>query len=219
MTSRGLALIAVALVLSAGLLGVQLASGGADFVPQRPADPCQDRPRTTQDKDDLEGLAETIVLTGLDQTACKLGVSRERLLLALPSQKDRAELARETGTDERGLAQALKDGLRTGVDRLDKSGQLPKTSALLPSVADQLGISKTLVDAIPDSLVDNLLPTGDLLRRALDKIDMNTVLANLDDRQSLESTLRDALVQAAKDEIKERIKDALPGPLQGLLGG
>ena len=43
MSPRGFALIAVALVLSAGLLGVQLASGGADFVPQRPADPCQDR--------------------------------------------------------------------------------------------------------------------------------------------------------------------------------
>jgi hypothetical protein len=216
MSPRGFALIAVALVLSAGLLGVQLASGGADFVSQRPADPCQERARTGQD--DLEGLAETVVLTGLDETACKLGVSRERLLLALPSQKDRAELARETGTDERGLAQALKDGLRTGVDRLDKAGQLPKTSALLPSVADQLGISKNLVDAIPDSVVDNLLPTADVLRRALDKLDMNTILANLDDRQALESTLRDALVQAALDEVRERIKDALPGPLQGLLG-
>ena len=118
MSPRGFALIAVALVLSAGLLGVQLASGGGDFVPQRPADPCQERGRTGQD--DLESLAETVVLTGLDEAACKLGVSRERLLLALPSQKDRAELARETGTDERGLAQALKDGLRTGVDRLDE---------------------------------------------------------------------------------------------------
>jgi hypothetical protein len=218
MSSRGLALIAVALVLSAGLVGVQLASGGADFVPQRPADPCQDRPRTNPDEDDLEGLAEAIVLTGVDEAACKLGVSRERLLLALPSQKDRAALARETGTDERGLAQALKDGLRTGIDRLDKAGQLPKTSALLPSVADQLGISKSLVGAIPDSVVDDLLPTADVLRRAVDKIDMNVILANLDDREALESTLRDALVQAAIDELREQVTDALPGPLQGLLG-
>ena len=48
MSSRGIALIAVALCLSAGLLGVQLASGGADFVPERPADPCQDRAPTGQ---------------------------------------------------------------------------------------------------------------------------------------------------------------------------
>ena len=53
-------------------------------------------------------------------------MSRERLLLALPSEEDRAELARETGTDERGLAQAIDDGLHTGVDRLEKTGQLPK---------------------------------------------------------------------------------------------
>jgi hypothetical protein len=218
MNPRGVALIAVALVLSAGLLGVQLASGGADFVPQRPADPCQDRPPASHDEDNLEALAQTIVLTGVDEAACKLGVSRERLLLALPSQKDRAELARETGTDERGLAQALQDGLRTGIDRLDRTGQLPKTSALLPSLADQLGVSKTLVEALPDSLVDDLLPTDDVLRRAVDKIDMNTVLANLDDRQTLESTLREALVQAAIDEVKAKIKDALPGPFGGLFG-
>ena len=91
MSPRGIALIAAALCLSAGLLGVQLASGGADFVPQRPADPCQDRARTGTD--DLEGLAETVVLAGLDDAACKLGVTRERLLLALPSEEDRAELA------------------------------------------------------------------------------------------------------------------------------
>ncbi len=92
-------------------------------------------------------------------------MSRERLLLALPSQRDRAKLARETGTDERGLALALKAGLRSGIDRLDRTGQLPKTSALLPSVADQLGIPKSLVGLIPDSVVDGLLPTDDLLRR------------------------------------------------------
>jgi hypothetical protein len=216
MNPRGFALVAIALVLSAGLLGVQLASGGGDFVPQRPADPCQDRARTG--RDDLEGLVETVVLTGLDEAACKLGVSRERLVLAVPSKKDRAELAREIGTDDRGLAQAIDDGLRTGVDRLEKAGQLPKTSALLPSVADQLGISQSLVDLIPDKLVDDLLPTADVLRWSLDKIDVNTVLADLDDRKSLETTLRDALVQGAIDEVTGRIKDALPGPLRGLLG-
>lgn len=217
MSRRGLAVIGVAVVLSAGLLGVQLASGGGDFVPQRPADPCQERSRAAPAQDDLEGLAETIVLTGLDETACQLGVSRERLVLALPSRRDRAALARETGTDERGLALALKDGLRTGVDRLDRSGRLPKTSALLPSIADQLGISENLVGLIPDSVVDGLLPTDDVLRRSLDRIDVNTVLANLNDRRSLESTLRDALVQGAIDEVKAKIKGALPGPLQTIL--
>jgi hypothetical protein len=215
MNARGFALIAVALVLCGGLICVQLAAGGADFVPQVAADPCRDRGRTGTN--DLEGLAETVVLTGLDEAACTLGVSRERLLLALPSEADRAELAKETGTDERGLARAIKDGLGTGVDRLDKAGQLPKVSALLPAIADQLGISRTLVGLIPDRVVDELLPTAGVLRRSLEKIDVNTVLAGLDDPASLEPTLRDALKQGALDEAKRQLKDALPGPLQGLI--
>jgi hypothetical protein len=203
MRPRGFALIAVALVLAAGLLGVQLASGGADFVPQRAADPCQDRGRTG--KVDLEGLAGTVVLTGLDEAACKLGVSRERLLLATLSKGARAEFARETGTDDRSLARAIEDGLRAGVDRLEKTGRLPKASALLPSIADQLGISESLVDLIPDSTVDDLLPTADVLRSSLDNIDVNAILAGLDDRKSIESMLRDALVQGAIDEVKRSL--------------
>lgn len=216
MTSRGLALIAVALVLSAGLLCVQLASGGADFVPQRAADPCQDRGRTVSS--DLESVMEAVVLQGLDGAACKLGVTRERLLLALPSQQDRAQLAQEAGTDEQGLALAIKEGLGTGVDRLERSGQLPTWSALLPSIADQLGISPGLARLIPDSLLAQLPPPADVLRSSLDKVDVSAVLANLNDRSSLERILRDALVQGALDETKGRIQEALPGPLSGLLG-
>ena len=134
------------------------------------------------------------------------------------SEDARAELARETGTDDRGPARAIEDGLRAGVDRLEKTGQLPKASALLPSVADQLGISERLLDLIPDSMVDDLLPTADVLRSSLDNIDVNAILAGLDDRKSLESMLRDALVQGAIDELKRSIKDGLPGPLRGLLG-
>lgn len=215
MTSRGVALIATAVLLSVCLLGVQLASGGGDFVPQRTADPCKDRGRPV--KNDLEGLAEAVVLTGIDDAACKLGVSRERLLLALPSRSDRVTLAREAGTDEAGLAQAIKDGLSTGVDRLDQSHQLPQWSAVLPSVADQLGIPQSLIGLIPDSLVDQLPPIADVLHLALDKIEVNAVLEDLDSGKSLEPTLRDALVQAAIAEVKGRIGAAVPGPLQGLL--
>ncbi len=217
MSSRGIALIVAAVLLSAAVLGVQLASGGSDFVPQRAADPCQAAPKTSTA--DLEGLAQAVVLTGLDETACKLGVSRERLVLALASQADRAALAREAGTDERGVAQALKDGLLAGVDRLEQTGQLPKASALLPSVAGQLGIPPGLAALIPASAIDNLLPTGDVLRRSLDKVDVDTILAGLNDPGTLETTLRDAVVQGATDEARAKLKDALPGGLQGLLGG
>ncbi len=216
MSSRGLGLIAAAVILSAGLLGVQLASGGSSFVPQRAADPCRDRGGTVSN--DLESLGEAVVLTGVDEAACNLGVSRERLLLALPSKQDRADLAHKAGTDESGLSQTIKDGLRTGVGRLDRAGRLPSQKALLALVADQLGLSKGLVDLIPSGLADTLPSTADLLRSSLDRLDVNTVLDNLGDRASLESTLRDALLQGAIDEAKSRLGQVLPGPLQGLLG-
>jgi hypothetical protein len=215
-SARGLALIAAAIALSAGLLGIQLASGGADYVPQRTADPCRDRGGGPIPPD-FESIAEAVVLTGLDEAACDLGVSRERLLLAVPSREDRAELARELGTDERGIATAIRDGLRSGVDRLEQAGRLPRSSALLPAVADELGIPQGLVNLIPDGLVEDLLPTAGVLRQSLERLDVDDVLANLDDESSLESTLRDALVRGALDEAKARIRDALPAPLRGLL--
>ena len=103
------------------------------------------------------------MLLGLDEAACKLGVSRERLVLALPVAADRRALARELGSDEAELARQLKAGLVRAVDRLDRAGRLPKASALLPAVVAELdlpGPVETLVDAIPADTVDSLAPTG-----------------------------------------------------------
>ncbi len=216
MNTRGIVLIVAALVLGAGLLGVQLAAGGADFVPQRSADPCQDLGRTAPDE--LAGLVETVVVTGVNDAACELGVSRERLLLSLLSPEDRAELAREAGTDENGLAETIKEGLEHAIDRLDAAGQLPKASALLPSLADQLGIPDPLVNSVPDALLDRLPPTADMLRWSLDRIDVRTILTEADQGRSPESILRDALIQGVKDDARAWLKDVLPGPLGGLFG-
>ena len=165
MSSRGIALIAVALVLSAGLLGVQLASGGADFVPQRAADPCQDRGRTVTT--DLEGLAETVVLTGLDEAACKLGVSRERLLLALPSKR--------TAPSSRGRPAPTSAAWR----RRSRTACAPASTGSSRPVSCRRGRAPAvgrrparhpegLVGLIPDGLVDSLPPTADVLRPSLD---------------------------------------------------
>lgn len=216
MNVRGLALISVAVVLSAALLVIQLAASGADFVPQRSADPCADPGRTAPA--DLAGLVETVVVTGVNDAACTLGVSRERLLLALLSPQDRAELARETGTDERGLEQAITDGLHHGIDRLEKAGQLPEPSALLPSLAAEAGIPGGLVDRIPGVLLGRLPSTGDMLRWSLDRIDVGTILTELDGGRSFESILRDALIQGVKDDARSWLKDVLPGALGRLFG-
>lgn len=215
MSRRGLALIGIAIAASIGLLGIQLASGGADFVPERPADPCQDRASTREDQS-LEDLAETVVLAGIDESACDLGISRERLLLALPYDQDRDALAQELGTDEDGLAESIEDGLDGGVDRLDDAGQLPSTATLVPWVADEIGVSRDVVDLIPDALLDALPSTADVLHTAVGAIDVSAVFDQLDQGESFDSILREMLVDAASDEIRGTIDDAIPDPLQDL---
>jgi hypothetical protein len=72
----------VALVLVCGVLGVQVAHGGGEFEPLQPADPCVARTVTSQ-AEGLDGLTERLVLIGIDEAACTLGVSREALTLEL----------------------------------------------------------------------------------------------------------------------------------------
>ncbi len=91
----------------------------------------------------LEPLAEQIVLLGLDGAACRLGISRERLVLALA----------ETRSLDPHASAALKAGLGDAVNRLDREGRLPKVSQLLPEALNQAnlpGIVKTIIGAIPD---------------------------------------------------------------------
>ena len=221
MSRRAIVLPAVALALVAVVLAVQLAAGGAGYEPQAAADPCIDR-HGRPIPAALEPLAERIVLIGLDETACKLKISRERLVLALATRDDRRALARSLGTDERGLARMLKRGLGRAITRLDRGKRLPRVSALLPSVLDESGLpdtAKSLIAAVPDAAVDDLLPTGAVLERAVAKVDVDTVLAGLADPARLEPALRDAILKAAQDEIRVRLEERVPSSLRDLLGG
>jgi len=195
---RRLALPLIAALLVAAVLGVQVAAGGGHYAPLRPADPCTPRP-VPPIPPQLEPLAEQIVLLGLDSAACRLGISRERLVLALA----------ETRTLNPQTTAALKAGLRDAVDRLDREGRLPKVSQLLPEALDQAnlpGIVKTIIEAIPDGFVDNLLPTGPLLRQTVDKLDINGLLHELNDPRQLNSALQSAILQAALRQILGRLR-------------
>src|ERR1700759_831799 len=118
---RRLALPLIAVLLVAAVLGVQVAAGGGNYVPRRPANPCTPRP-VPPIPAQLAPLAEQIVLLGLDSAACRLGGPRERLVL---------DLAEPRTLNPRDSA-ALKAGLSDAVDRLDRQGRLPKVSRLLP---------------------------------------------------------------------------------------
>ena len=95
------------------------------------------------------------------------------------------------------------------MDRLDREGRLPKVSQLLPEALDQAdlpGIVKTVIGAIPDATVDSALPTGPLLRRAVDELDVDRLVRELDDPHQLESAVRSAILQAARDQILDRLR-------------
>ena len=195
---RPLGLPLIAALLVAAVLGVQVAAGGGHYAPLRPANPCTPRP-VAPIPAQLEPLAEQIVLLGLDGAACRLGISRERLVLTLA----------DTRTPNPRTTAALKAGLRDAVDRLDRQGRLPKVSQLLPQALDQAslpGILKTLIEAIPDSLVDNLLPTAPLLRRTIDGLDINRLLHELNDPRQLDAALQSAILQAALGQILDRLR-------------
>ncbi len=194
---RRLALPLIAVLLVAAVLGVQIAAGGAHYAPLRPANPCTPRPVPSIPAQ-LEPLAEQIVLLGLDNAACQLGISRERLVLALT----------DTRTLNPRTSAALKAGLRGAVDRLDREGRLPKVSQLLPEALNQSnlpGIAKTIIESIPSGVVDNLLTTGPLLRQTVDELNINQLLHELHDPSQLNSALQSAILQAALRQILQRV--------------
>lgn len=221
---RSLVLPSAAVAVVAIVLGVQLASGGASYgsAPAPAASsPCVERPLPAASTD-LEPIIEDAVLGGLERAACRLGVSRERLLLALPSTQDRAALARDRHTTEIGIESALKAGMLAEVRRLDEGKRLPPASSLLDSYAQQLGLSglaATAIQQVPSSVVDGLLPTGEVLERAIGGLDVGQLLTQFDRPGGIEPALRQAIQDAAVAEAKARLLDQVPDSLRGLFGG
>jgi hypothetical protein len=195
---RALALPATAVVLVAAVLGIQLAAGGASYGPRQPADPCHARPIPAA-LSGLDPLLEEIAFLGLDNAACQLGISRERLVLSLTTPR----------TMDPATPAALKAGLRSAVDRLERAGRLPKVSKLLPDAlqrADLPGIAKTAIGLVPDSVIDSTLPTGPLLRRTIDRLDVSALLRELRDPSRLQSSVESALLNAALGEIVAQLR-------------
>lgn len=203
MSSRGRAagMLAAALVLVGGVLGVQLANGGGTFEPLQPADPCVERAVTSR-ADGIEGLTERLVLLGVDAAACELGVSRETLTLDLG----------QPGTRTDAEIDALHEGLSTAVRQMEDDGSLPPASELVDDAldsADLNGLLEAAIRALPDSVVDAALKTDDVLIRTIDDLDLRALLANLDDEEDLNRQLEAAVTEAVKDSLADRLRDLL----------
>lgn len=193
------ALPALALVLVSTVLGVQVANGGGEFQPLLPADPCVERTVTSRDEG-IEGLTERLVLLGIDGAACRLGVSREALTLELAQPGPRTD-------DE---IDALREGLLSAVERMKDDGTLPPASDLVDEAIENADLNdflKTLIRALPDSVIDAAVKTDDVLVRTVNDLDLREVLANIGDQGDLNRQVEAAVTQAVKDSLLQRVRD------------
>lgn len=199
---RRVLLPVVALVLVAGVLAVQLLSGGGRYEPLRPADPCQERAVDSQ-AEGIEALTERLVLLGVDDAACRLEVTREALVLQLAQQQEPTD----------AQVEALRAGLLQAVQEMKDDGTLPPASELLDEALDQAdlnGVLESIIRALPDSVVDGALSTDDVLTRAIEDLDLREVLGDLTDQGALEQQVEAAVTQAVRDVLADRVRDLLP---------
>ena len=148
----------------------------------------------------MDGLTERLVLLGIDDAACTLGVSREALTLELAQPGPR--------TDEE--IDALRGGLLSAVGRMQEDGSLPLASELVDEALDNADLNdflKTVIRALPDSVIDAAVKTDDVLVRAINDLDLRTLLANLDDQNDLNAQVNAAVTQAVKDSLLARLDD------------
>ena len=135
---------AVALVVA------YLALGGASYAPAKVADPCGQR--EWRNPEGLEEVAEQIVLSALDGSACELGVTREEVVLALASRDSLRRFAREHGISERRLEEIVRTGLLRAIDEAERAEALSATTAdLLRGLVRRIPIAALLdlLDQLP----------------------------------------------------------------------
>ncbi len=108
------ALLAAALLL----IGVEAARGRSSH-PPRIADPCL--PRALPASSGLDAAVQQVVLAGLDRAACRLGTSREALVLSIAgsSAGGGPRLTKEA------VAKAVRAGLRGALAEAGRRGDVP----------------------------------------------------------------------------------------------
>jgi hypothetical protein len=198
---QAMALPAVAVVLVCGVLGVQLANGGGQSAPSKTANPCAVR-TVNSVSTGIEGLAERLVILGLDGAACQLDVSREALTLQLAEQA--------TPTDAQ--INALRAGLLRAVDLMKANGTLPQASALVDEALDASnlnGFVKAAIRLLPDSVINAALKTDDVLRRAINDLDLRTLLTNLKNPDELTRQINSAVTKAVEASLIARLRSLL----------
>lgn len=169
--SRGLLLVAGAVVASLVLVGAYLAAGGSSYEPEKVQDPCQPRPWSNPRS--LSEIANQFTVSALDGAACQLGVTREALARALATPEARERFKEKYGITDAKLAKAVRAGLVRAVDDAEEAGALsPLLAVPLRETVQRIPLEQA-IELINDaeSLLGNvnsfLGPAGDLLEEFL----------------------------------------------------
>jgi hypothetical protein len=141
--TRGIGLLALALVASVALVAASLARGGYGRGDLHLANPC--RPRAPLAAGGTSGTIQQIVLDGLDGGACTLRVSRERLVVGLASSEGRDHLFGSGRTEDDRVEQAVRAGLRRSIDDAARRGKVDGLELrLLRAATDHLPIAELM---------------------------------------------------------------------------
>jgi hypothetical protein len=147
--ARGSAILVVLLVAALVLVGLELGKGATRSVSPPLAKPC--RPRPAFAGTGLDAIVQRILLDGLDGAACRLGTTREKLVLSLrPSTGVRLR-----HSDRDTVEAAIRAGVLRSLDEAERRGDVP--AFLAP-------VLRRLVQIAPlDSLLRGAIGLRDLL--------------------------------------------------------
>jgi hypothetical protein len=133
--------IALAAAAVLALVVLYLVLGGASYAPAKVADPCA--PRDWRNPHGFQEVAEQIVLSALDGAACRLGVSREDVVLAFASREALERFAREHGISNQEAEELVRSGLVRAVDDAERAGAVAHTAAdLLRGIARNIAVEE-----------------------------------------------------------------------------
>ena len=146
----GFVLLLALLVGAAALIGVELGKGATGSVSPSIADPCGARAPFTGGG--IDGVIQRIVLDGLDGAGCRLGTSREELVLSLRPGTG----VRLSHADRSTAEAAIRAALLRSVDEANRRGDIP--GFLVPVV-------RRLIETAPiDTLIQGGITLRDLFR-------------------------------------------------------
>lgn len=117
----------VSCVIAVALVATYVALGGTSYEPTPVANPCAPRPH--REPSGTDERLQLVVLAAADAAACRLGVSREELVLALRSTDELDQLAAKKGKSPDELEEALRDGLVRAVGQAEDEGLIGNTTA------------------------------------------------------------------------------------------